>query len=376
MTNCARSDEINKTSVLLVTLWDNANFGNRLQAIALKKMLEDHNCAVECLASDRLSARVRGKRLIVEALGMVGLPRYKNVEMDRRRRVALQGSTAHIFNSVVGMAYGYKAPRKDYRKYDAVITGSDQVWHQWTDWQDELPYFYLEFVDSSKRISYAASFGYDELPADDIETHIVGLEGMASISCRERTGCEIVKKLTGKDATLVADPTLCVGRSYWETLERRPDWASEGCYKLLFCLGSPDAARQEAATSMKDGDAPIIDLRDYGTPEVWDIGIGEFIWLVHHASHVYTDSFHCTVFSILFGTPFTVFRRSQEGFEFMWDRIATLLDLTGLQCCEYGKDAGCIADDQMMRLANERISAEAARSCAWLASALNNARRS
>ena len=56
----------------------------------------------------------------------------------------------------------------------------------------------------------------------------------------------------------------------------------------------------------------------------------EFIWLIENASYVCTDSFHATVFSILFGKKFMSFRRSQKGNENMFNRIETLLNMYGL----------------------------------------------
>lgn len=47
--------------------------------------------------------------------------------------------------------------------------------------------------------------------------------------------------------------------------------------------------------------------------------------MINNAEYVFTDSFHCTVFSVLFNKEFTVFRRQQAGFENMFGRIEDLL---------------------------------------------------
>lgn len=54
----------------------------------------------------------------------------------------------------------------------------------------------------------------------------------------------------------------------------------------------------------------------------YGIGPSEFVYLVHHAAYVYTNSFHATVFSVLFHKPISVFNR--EGLN---SRIMTLLEM-------------------------------------------------
>ena len=50
----------------------------------------------------------------------------------------------------------------------------------------------------------------------------------------------------------------------------------------------------------------------------------ELVYLISHAEHIFTDSFHGSVFSILFKRNFTVFDRVEEG-KSMSSRIKTLL---------------------------------------------------
>lgn len=65
--------------------------------------------------------------------------------------------------------------------------------------------------------------------------------------------------------------------------------------------------------------------------KMWDVGPSEFLSLVKYAEHVYTDSFHGTVFSILFHKQFTVFERAHKaGKVSMNSRITDLLKTFGL----------------------------------------------
>ena len=60
-------------------------------------------------------------------------------------------------------------------------------------------------------------------------------------------------------------------------------------------------------------------------------GPSEFLYLVHNAEIVFTDSFHACVFSILYNKPFYVIERVAKGMKNMNSRIDTLLNKMGLQ---------------------------------------------
>ena len=66
----------------------------------------------------------------------------------------------------------------------------------------------------------------------------------------------------------------------------------------------------------------VVDIMDVNSL-YYSIGPNEFLWLIKNAEMVITDSFHATVFSIIFQKDFTVVQRIGEGDTF--DRIDTLL---------------------------------------------------
>ena len=54
-------------------------------------------------------------------------------------------------------------------------------------------------------------------------------------------------------------------------------------------------------------------VKDIPDPAVYATTPDEFIWLVHHCQLMLTDSFHGSVFSILFDKPFRCFGREESG---------------------------------------------------------------
>lgn len=200
--------------------------------------------------------------------------------------------------------------------YDVFVIGSDQVWNPDFSFTSEAEY--LPQVPKNRKIAYAASFGVSEI-AEDKERTAQLLNDIAFISVRETAGAKIVYKLTGRNVPVVLDPTMLLEASYWTSIERKPylEIPASG-YCLKYVLGDDVNSRriENLAFSKK---LTVIDLTDESLP----VGPAEFVWLIHHASLVCTDSFHATAFSILFEKPFVIFERQSQD-EDMSSRFDTL----------------------------------------------------
>ena len=213
-------------------------------------------------------------------------------------------------------------------RYDFFIVGSDQVWNpHWVNSSD----VFLEFANSDKRIVYSASFGISELPKNKEAGFKKGLEGMKHISVREHAGAEIVKKLTGREVPVLLDPTLTLTKNQWNKIVSRPAWYKDEKYILVFFLSMlPELVRNEIEHIAKENNLKIVDLMDEANIDYYTSTPEEFLYLIKNAELVYTDSFHCTVFSILFNTAFVNCSRENMGMN-MDSRMATLLGLFNLQ---------------------------------------------
>lgn len=217
-------------------------------------------------------------------------------------------------------------------KYDFMIVGSDQVWN---------PYFlerpadmFLTFMPPERRIAYAASFGISEIPDQWKERYAQWLTEMHAISVRERRGAEIVKELTGRDVPVLVDPTLLLTPEEWDHVAKKPMWLrEEKKYILLYFLSEmPNAARNTVQRLAAEHHLEIIDLMDWRNLDWYTSDPSEFVYLIAHADLIYTDSFHGTVFSILYHRPFVICDRQIGNKKFgMNSRIDTLLGLFHLE---------------------------------------------
>ena len=225
------------------------------------------------------------------------------------------------------------ADESKWEKYSYVITGSDQVWHKWGNNKAEMyGLYYLQFIGRSKRIAYAPSFGFSDMPGEkDLPFIKRGLQGFERHSCREQDGCDLIRKITGQNAQCVLDPTLLLNSEQWKEFEARPKYNLPEKYVLCYFLGSRTQEYNEAIREAAK-DLPVIDI-DHRNAELHKFtGPAEFLYLFRHADFICTDSFHGAAFSINFGKNFLVFRRLNNYGKSagMWGRLASLLSNTGL----------------------------------------------
>ena len=207
-------------------------------------------------------------------------------------------------------------------EYDYFVTGSDQVWNPY---YADLEKLFITFAPSEKRIAYAASISCPEIPQDKLQAFIDGVNGMKEISVREQAGADLIQQLTGRRVQVVADPTMLVTAEDWRSIARKPSWL-KGDEQLLvtYFLGKrPDSVIESIA---RENGLQIVNMLDERVFEHYAIAPEEWLWLIDHARFTYTDSFHGTVFSILFRTPFVVTERVDAGCASkMTSRIDTLL---------------------------------------------------
>lgn len=198
-------------------------------------------------------------------------------------------------------------------EFDAFICGSDQIW-------SPLCYnarYYLDFVhDPTKKIAYAPSLGvrtWDDLYIKRAVADL--LRDFDAISVREEEGQKLIRECSGKDASVVLDPTLLLPAEEWSQWLPNEIKLPETPYLLLYQLGTESTHLEEARrTADRLGlELQIIpvwqeDLSKQGCIEE-PIGPREFLAWVRGASYVVTDSFHGMTISVLFHRPFTALPR-------------------------------------------------------------------
>ena len=184
--------------------------------------------------------------------------------------------------------------------------------------------YMLNWASGKKNlISYAASFGHDhylgKIPENEVR---LLLSRFDSISVREKSGVEICKNF-GVDALHVLDPTLLLSENKYVALIEENTGININskflCTVFLkkdhYDLVKENKALQEFNTLMKV-DA-IRGPNGFRT-------VYEWLDAIRRAEYVITDSFHGTVFSIIFKKQFLCI--IPKNFNNGMDRIPSLLE--------------------------------------------------
>lgn len=175
----------------------------------------------------------------------------------------------------------------------------------------------------------APSFGFDMFPKKHIKIYKKGLLGFEYISVREKRGAELIKELTGRDATVLLDPTMLIDTSEWTNILRRPSQFTDDNYIFVYVIGGfKGEVKEKTCALAADFGLQVIDIMDIDNDYYIHTRPDEFLYWIHNARLVVTDSFHASVFSILFGRPFVVTERSDiKG---MGSRLDTLFQKFGI----------------------------------------------
>ena len=214
-------------------------------------------------------------------------------------------------------------PTNRLSQFDLFSIGSDQVWNPTYPETSEIKF--LTFANENQKVSFAPSFGISELPDFTKEHYKKWLNAFPMISVREERGAQIIKELTGKDATVICDPTMTIRKKEWEAVEAKPSFDTSKPYALTYFLGNESNKYRKYINKVaKEKGLSVINLFDLREPEHYAAGPAEFIYLIHHSDAVFTDSFHAAVFSIIFKKDFVVFDRIEDG-RSMGSRLKTLL---------------------------------------------------
>lgn len=320
----------------ILTWLHNGNYGSILQAYALQKALRNQGYQTENIdyapsAVKKVENLIKNKNSLKLFLEKWDAYCAKKVAGSPRELSEKQKKFDDFRENYINITRRYSSPKEVATidgEYDAYICGSDQIWSPVL----LNPVFYFDFLsDTERKIAYACSFGVSSIKGKKATKITNYLNRFDYISVRESSGCEIVKKLTSKVVPVMPDPTLLLRRTDWDKVSKY----NLNLNKYIFCYflsWNEDYWKYVENVSQQLGYQIVIVPSVKQTYQVdakilKNIGPEEWVGLVKNASYVITDSFHGTVFSIIYNKPFTVLKRfSDDNPRSQNSRIYTLLE--------------------------------------------------
>lgn len=308
----------------ILTINDDNNYGNRLQNYAVQQMIsKNYKVEVETIYNQKNWV---GKKILINKVKNI-IKRLSN-KTQHKRQVCFMNFEKNMKYSKTFIDCN-NIPDNLNNKFDLFLVGSDQVWNPTFGRMSDIDF--LTFAEKAKRNSFSASFGISEIPDEMKEYYREKLNGLNNISVREDRGKEIIEELTGRtDVEVLVDPTMLLTAEEWDKVSKKPKQLKANKYILNYFLGELSEKRKKEINRIaEENNCEIINILDLNSP-FYSTGPSEFLYLEKNAFLVCTDSFHSSVFSILYNRPFIVFEREDKEVK-MNSRIETLINKFNLK---------------------------------------------
>lgn len=328
--------------VAILTLRLHTNYGGILQAYALMAVLKRLGHEPWLIFNQPFKYRRWYSRCALFAANAFRkfVLRERHLEVFRERRIQREFETVYVntlrfvdehMQPRTGIVCSHREWKRLQREYgfDAFVVGSDQVWRPM--YANPVERYFFSFLGKNKtvkRIAYAASFGVDEWTFTPRQTARCRqlLQRFDAVSVREKSGVELCRTYLGAAATHVLDPTMLLEAKDYIALLKESDIKKSG---IMVYVLDPSARKEALVKDVEEAlGMTVFSVNNRVSASCRVIPPVED-WLAGFASaqFVVTDSFHASVFAILFHVPFLVCVNKERGAA----RMMSLLEMFGLE---------------------------------------------
>lgn len=324
----------------ILTFHNAHNYGAVLQAYALKTLIKNmgydvkiinyRNEALKKAYSPKLKINIAKRDLIFPT-------RWKNLIKQKMQNKFAQDewskqylAFSKFINSVLLDGDTLEVTQTDLEKetFDYLICGSDQIWNTWiTNGLDKV--YFLDFKTNAKKISYAASMPCELVNKDKSETKYLkdNISKFDYVSVREEELAKKLSKICKRSIEVTLDPSLLLDSEDYEKIELKTVFNKK--YIFVYLVSEDDKVLEIADKIGKKMNLEVIELHYYlqkrlkGHNQIADIGPSEFLTYIKNSEFVLTNSFHGTVFSILYKKNFySIYSRDSRK-----DNLLNMLNL-------------------------------------------------
>lgn len=237
--------------------------------------------------------------------------------------------------------YNQHELKKTPPKSDVYMSGSDQIWSRLD------PVYYLEFSpDGIPCLAYGPSCGGQVFTPDEKAVLQKYLKRYCFIGLRESRDTELMNELGFNGATTVVDPTMLLSANdYNQVADNR---YGTGNYILVYFIGTKyDFDLKDVYHYAEQNQLKVRYVASQGCYDEYEKiypTVEEWLGLVRGASYVVTNSFHGTVFSLIYHRNFLVIPQTGTSTR-MNARLTDLLRPLCLENRIYGGDINVLNHD-------------------------------
>jgi len=281
--------------IKIVTVYNSLNPGSFLQATTLYDKIKEKYGNDICF----LNTRARH-------------PHLSSIKLSLKliKELKIKYAINQLF-----MSFKYSKLLKKYKKSkikddnDIYILGSDEIWNVKRKQIAKYKIFFCDGLNNLKCISYSPSINNSKY--EDFEKYPYikdNLKKIDFISVRDNYSKRVIEQILDKEVKKVCDPTMLMDIEYYKKCE---EYSNYSFNNYIFIYGSPKRFTNEMIFKIKEfakkKNKKLIsyyfknnwcDKILYGSPY-------DFLTLIDYADYVITNTFHGTLFSIMYNKKFT-----------------------------------------------------------------------
>lgn len=337
---------------ILTFWWSEDNYGQQLQAYALQRYLRDAGHDAFLIRYNSLGDFPKNNPIkkIYKAFNPVKLVKFFiNLRNKAKLKTEYNEHSRHFdefrskyINMSEHVYNNFMELQQNPPEADIYIVGSDQVWNPAccggsTLEQSKLPLhaYFLDFgKESTKRMSYAASWGIKDLDESFVTEITPMLKRFNAITVREKSGTELCAKCGRNDSKWVCDPTLLLNAEEYRSLYKSENITQrQKPYLVFYYLNNGKFNAQSVYDFATSKGLDVVYITGNGVVDKFEktyATVPEWLSLIDNAQYVITNSFHCCVFSILFHKQFASIKLQGQNAG-MNERLTSLFELCKME---------------------------------------------
>lgn len=313
----------------ILTFHRAVNIGAALQASALLEFIQKQGqeCEIiDFIPNNEIPDRSKILKILHYIKFILTFPRSFKVLKRERRFAEFREKYCRLSEKSY---FGDRDIQREVFEYDLLISGSDQILNMTLTGNSTA--FYLDFAQGIKKISYASSFGRNNISKEEKDCMKEHLVKFSALSVREKSAGEIIENVCGRKAQLVLDPVFLLDQTEWDD-KCNEKLKLPARYIFVYSMEVSEVLEKAVLKVCEKYQLPVIVVRGGGRPgrifgaEDAKCGPAEFLRYVREAEIVITNSFHGLAMSVIDKKRFICIAHSTRN-----TRLENMMEIIGKQ---------------------------------------------